>query len=131
MTQTGPRVRHGIRVTTLTIHREHEPEEGTHSHQTEPHGPLPACHLPRGGNPKDLRLLSPTFAATSIMTIDYKRFRSPKPKEISPVGPLLLMCLLLPYPALGTELKRDPTRSYATPWKLLTANWNTGNFFCL
>ena len=51
------------------------------------------------------------------MTIDNKSFRSPKPKEISPVGPLLLMCLLLPYPALGTELKRDPTRSYyATPW---------------
>ena len=52
------------------------------------------------------------------MTIDNKCFRSPKLKEISPVGPLLLMCLLLPYPALGTELKRDPTRSYATPWEM-------------
>ena len=64
------------------------------------------------------------------MTIDYKRFRSPKPKEISPVGPLLLMCLSLPYPALGTELKRDPTRSYATPCMnaILLRSYDTSYF---
>ena len=64
------------------------------------------------------------------MTIDNKCFRSPKLKEISPVGPLLLMCLLLPYPALGTELKRDPTRSYATPWMnaILLRSYDTSYF---
>ena len=75
-------------------------------------------------------MLSPIFAATSIMTIDNMCFRSPKLKEISPVGPLLLMCLLLPYPALGTELKRDPTRSYATPCMnaILLRSYDTSYF---
>ena len=95
-----------------------EPEKGTHSHQIEPRGPLLACHLPLGGESQGPALALSHIAAHVDLTIDNKSFRSPKLKEILPVGPLLLMCLLLPYPALGTELKRDPTRSYATPCKV-------------
>ena len=71
-----------------------------------------ACHLPLGGTPWTCARSLSHIAAHVDMTIDDKSFHSPKLKEISPVRALLLMCLSLPYPALGAELKRDLARSY-------------------